>query len=116
MLCNVRHLLTNLSSSHAALEAAMSRFLTVTAIAAVLGSPAMAGDDISHTEKVAITAYLAEKGCVGDSDDIERAKFVLKTGTKVYGYEYDDVKCNDGKTYDFRLDGNFRVVDVKPAR
>lgn len=92
----------------------MYRILAAAVFAAGLAPSAMAGDDVSHVERVAITSKLAARGCVGDSDDIER-KAWRKNGVKLSGYIYDCVKCKDGKEYDFILNKKFRIVSVRPT-
>lgn len=52
----------------------MTRFLAGAALIAILSGPAAAGgDDLTHEEKLAISARLVDMGCViGDIEDVER--------------------------------------------
>jgi hypothetical protein len=79
----------------------MKNLLIAVAALAFVATPAFADDDPSEAETAKIKEVLAAWGCEGG----EYEKESEATGV----FEAEDVKCKDGRQYDFRMDKDFNV-------
>jgi hypothetical protein len=82
-------------------RAGMIRILApVLALSIGLASGAALADrPVTDQERTQLVAALQAEGCTGGSMEFDDGKF-----------EVDDVRCADGKTYDFDFDTSFKVV------
>jgi len=69
----------------------------------VVGCDKLSGKPASLEEITKVVDALRTAGCTG----------LLELEVEEEGYEVGGVKCNDGKSYDMKLDRNFAVVSKR---
>ncbi|MCP4316524.1 MAG: hypothetical protein GY789_11040 [Hyphomicrobiales bacterium] len=68
----------------------------------IVAFPAAADRPVTAAEREALLSAIAPLGCTATKIEFDPNNEV---------YEVDDANCNDGRSYDFELDGSFKVVD-----
>jgi len=79
----------------------MKQLLIAATALAFVATPAFADDDPSEAEVKKIKEVLTAWGCEGDTFEKESEASGV--------FEAEDVKCEDGRQYDFRMDKDFNV-------
>ena len=82
----------------------MSRVTLMVIACFVLSSAAFGDRAPTPEERAAIEAVLKEAGCTGGRIDVD------DNGKE---FEVEDVQCDDGKLYEFELDGNYVITEKK---
>ena len=54
---------------------------------------------VTEEERTKLLSAIAAEGCSGGKMEFDDGK-----------YEVDDAKCSDGRTYDLKFDGEFRLI------
>ena len=68
-------------------------------ILGVAGGAALADRPVTDQERTQLVAAMQAQGCTGGKMEFDDGKF-----------EVDDAKCSDGKTYDLKFDGAFKLI------
>lgn len=77
----------------------------VGAILICLATPALADRPVTPEETAKLVAALTALGCTGGEMEVDEEAFIVEEAT-----------CNDGKTYNFEFDQEFKVIAREEAQ
>jgi hypothetical protein len=72
------------------------------AVLMLVAAPALAGRAVTDDERAKLVSAVSAQGCTGGKMEFDDGKF-----------EVDDVRCNDGKTYDLDFSPAFELIKKK---
>ncbi len=80
----------------------MRHLLAISAFV-LCSTAALAGPDrpVTDDEQAKLVAALTAQGCTGGRLQFDDDGY----------YEVDDAKCNDGRTYDFKFDRSYKMIE-----
>ena len=76
--------------------------LSLAALLILASAPAWAGRAVTDEERAKLAAAVSAQGCSGGKIEFDDGK-----------YEVDDVRCGDGRMYDFDFDPAFQLIRKK---